>query len=226
MADIRALLAQHLPGIQPYLQPEDLDQLARFAAVLAAEAGDEARVSEALSGLTTLLVLRLPVDHPFVIAAAGQLRSSGSAVLDRPNLGQIQLALHELTLIRPEPAAGDGSMPGSSGDAADAWLLAAPAFTEQQVRVRGGDPGSPSLIRLDRPDGPVTLPAFQFGPDGAAKPVVAEINLLLDAAGDPWGVADWWLGENAWLDGIPADLLGQVPDLQLVLAAQAEIPAE
>ena len=31
---------------------------------------------------------------------------------------------------------------------------------------------------------------------------------LLDADDDPFGVADWWLGRNAWLEGVPADLIG------------------
>jgi len=36
-------------------------------------------------------------------------------------------------------------------------------------------------------------------------------------------VADWWLGRNAWLDAIPADLIGQVDDALLVRAARAEL---
>ena len=78
--------------------------------------------------------------------------------------------------------------------------------------------------QLSPPGGPEQLPAFQFGLDGQPIPVVVTINRLLEAAADPWGVADWWLGRNAWLNGIPADLLGQVDDALLVLAARAEFP--
>ena len=49
------------------------------------------------------------------------------------------------------------------------------------------------------------------------------INRLLDADDDPFGVADWWLGRNAWLDAIPADLIGQVAAALLVRAARAEL---
>lgn len=44
---------------------------------------------------------------------------------------------------------------------------------------------------------------------------------LLDAAEDPWGVADWWLGANAWLGAVPAQLLGRVADDVLLDAARA-----
>ncbi|HVS12140.1 MAG TPA: hypothetical protein VMS76_19925 [Planctomycetota bacterium] len=51
-------------------------------------------------------------------------------------------------------------------------------------------------------------PAFQF--DLARKrvrPVVAEVNQLLEAAEDPWGVASWWVSPNGWLGGErPTDL--------------------
>lgn len=51
-------------------------------------------------------------------------------------------------------------------------------------------------------------PAFQI--DAAKRrviPVVAEVNRLLDAAGDPWGVASWWVSENARLGARPMDLV-------------------
>lgn len=37
-------------------------------------------------------------------------------------------------------------------------------------------------------------PAFQFDHrTGIVRPIVAEINMLLGSAEDPWGVASWWL---------------------------------
>lgn len=40
------------------------------------------------------------------------------------------------------------------------------------------------------------------------RPLVAEINHLLDAKHDPWGVSSWWLSPSGWLtEGqSPADL--------------------
>lgn len=43
---------------------------------------------------------------------------------------------------------------------------------------------------------------------GHVRPHVAQVNQLLDAANDPWGVASWWLTENRRLPAgtTPADL--------------------
>ncbi|WP_199256962.1 hypothetical protein [Tomitella fengzijianii] len=52
-------------------------------------------------------------------------------------------------------------------------------------------------------------PAFQFDAARAeVRPHVARVNQLLDAAGDPWGAASWWLSPNGRLSGgvSPADL--------------------
>ncbi|MGH3278213.1 MAG: hypothetical protein ACRDNW_03655, partial [Trebonia sp.] len=93
--------------------------------------------------------------------------------------------------------------------------------TEDEVRLRGADPADPGLIRLDRPDGGQRWPSFQFTPGGGPVPVVRAVNTMLGADTDPLGVADWWLGVNAWLDGRPSDLIGDVPDEFLLRAARA-----
>lgn len=105
----------------------------------------------------------------------------------------------------------------------DAWILAAAAAAPAIVRRRGVDPDLPGLIRLHRPDGQVSLPAFQFTREGEPKPLVLRINQLLGADTDPWGVADWWLCPNIWLAGTPADLLGTLDDHVLVAAAVAAV---
>jgi hypothetical protein len=89
---------------------------------------------------------------------------------------------------------------------------------------RGLDRADPDLIRLERDDGGEQWPAFQFGPDGAPLSLVKIVNRMLDADIDPWGVADWWLGHNQWLDGVPARLIGQVTDSDLIDAARAVDP--
>ncbi|MDO9108226.1 MAG: hypothetical protein Q7U89_04450 [Coriobacteriia bacterium] len=52
------------------------------------------------------------------------------------------------------------------------------------------------------------FPAFQIDADRrCVVPVVAQVNRLLGAAQDPWGVASWWFSDNARLGGArPADL--------------------
>lgn len=52
-------------------------------------------------------------------------------------------------------------------------------------------------------------PAFQF--DASRRDVVPEVRAVneeLDAAGDPWGVASWWISRNDRIDARPRDLVG------------------
>jgi hypothetical protein len=67
-------------------------------------------------------------------------------------------------------------------------------------------------------------PAFQFDLAHRQVPaVVAEVNQRLDAAGDPWGVASWWISENPRLSGrAPRDLIGTSDDSDLLALAEAE----
>ncbi len=76
---------------------------------------------------------------------------------------------------------------------------------------------------LGLPSGNVFLyPAFQFDPGRRAIfPEVVEINELLDAAGDPWGVASWWIGDNARLAERPVDCVGTERAGDLIEAAEA-----
>ncbi|MGE7434319.1 MULTISPECIES: hypothetical protein [Kitasatospora] len=99
-------------------------------------------------------------------------------------------------------------------------LLAAPALDEVELRLLGGDPATPGLLRLPGPGGTERLPDFQFGAGGRLRPAVLEVNLLLDAEQDPWAVADWWLSANAWLGSGPAELLGTDREGQVVDAAR------
>jgi hypothetical protein len=99
-----------------------------------------------------------------------------------------------------------------------ARLLALPSLTADDHRSQAVA-SVRELIRLPRPDGGAQLPAFQFGPSGAPWPVVREINELLDAAGDPWGVACWWVDPHERLDAAPAALLGRSEDALIRLAA-------
>jgi hypothetical protein len=216
--NVLTVLAAHWPATLPYLSPDDLAFIADRVAAIEAAADNTAALGP-LSDLATLLALRLPPDHPVNKAILG-LRYVTTDPANLPGSVAMLRALPGLeSLLRPFPGT-----PGAAPGGVQAGLLAARALTEREVRAAGGDPGRADLIRLRRSDRHVVLPAFQFAPDGTPVPVVARVNALLDAAGDPWGVADWWLGRNAWLDGVPADLLGRVPDAELIMAAQAELP--
>ncbi|GAA4907294.1 hypothetical protein ACFPM3_13320 [Streptomyces coeruleoprunus] len=100
-------------------------------------------------------------------------------------------------------------------------LLAVPALSDEDVRGRGGDPFASGLIRLRGEGGVGRLPRFQFSEDALPWLVVLEVNALLGADEDPWGAADWWLSENAWLASAPVALLGSGLDERLVGAAHA-----
>lgn len=207
LPDVIAALAEHWDDTVAYLEPRDLRLLAAsIRRIEAAPGGQQAAVAAA--DLTTLLAMRLPPGHPVLDAISGGSRLAG-APADWSRISDLL-----------------GALPPALPPAPDARLLAAPALTPPEVRDQGGNPDRDDLIRLSPASGAVQLPAFQFGPDGRPIPVVLAINRLLEAAADPWGVADWWLGRNAWLDGSPADLLGHVDDALLVLAAQAEFPEE
>ncbi|MFI6011742.1 hypothetical protein ACIBAG_23490 [Streptomyces sp. NPDC051243] len=99
-------------------------------------------------------------------------------------------------------------------------LLAEPALDAEDLRLRGGDPFAPDLIRLRGTGGQVRLPRFQFSEDTLPWPVVLEVNGLLAADRDPWGAADWWLSANAWLGTSPARLLGTGRDHRLADTAR------
>lgn len=91
---------------------------------------------------------------------------------------------------------------------------AAAILTAAQSRLLSGDlraerpeaPPDASVIAFETERGPV-YPDFQFDREGRLPAIVAEINALLGATDDPWGVADWWLSPDASLGGRPIDLI-------------------
>ena len=218
------VLAEHWDEIRPVLQSSDVAFIEQALGSLPAEPTPE--VESVAADIGTILISRLPPGHPALPLISGQMRL---ATADAPDVADPAAWSQMLGLIRDIPglgAAPQDADPGAAPEDADSWLLAAPALTEEQVREQGGDPGRADLIRLRARTGQIVLPTFQFSPVGDPIPVVTAINRLLAVADDPWGVADWWLGRNAWLDAIPADLLGRVDDDLLVRAAQAELPGD
>lgn len=65
-------------------------------------------------------------------------------------------------------------------------------------------------------------PGFQFDADRRdVAPEVRTVNEELDAAGDPWGVASWWVSCNDRLGERPRDLVGTARAGELGEAAGA-----
>jgi len=67
-------------------------------------------------------------------------------------------------------------------------------------------------------------PAFQFDPKRRdVFQEVRAVNEILDAAGDPWGVASWWISSNARLEARPVDLIGTDRSKDVIAAAEAVV---
>ncbi|MFC0451731.1 hypothetical protein [Rhodococcus jostii] len=87
------------------------------------------------------------------------------------------------------------------------------------LRSRDSNRRSPASRLRERGDivgyeigGRYLYPSFQFDSATAkVRPVVAEINQLLNAKHDPWGVSSWWISPSGWLQGgqSPADLAAE-----------------
>ena len=180
------------------------------------------------------LLTLLPPDHPLVdVLRTGTMLSTGHRAP-----ADIAVDLHRLRSLvlgrdgraePPSPPAAEWPAPSPTEpeelDAFDravqARLLELPALSREEVRDRGVDPDDGGLIRLTRPDQEVQVPAFQLAASGGLWPVVREVNELLDAAADPWGVACWWVDRHARLDAAPVELLGRDQDRLLLQAATA-----
>ncbi|MFF7454492.1 hypothetical protein [Kitasatospora sp. NPDC008115] len=212
--DVLATLRAHWDEIRSIIDLRLLDQIRALAEETT---GDPVRIARKM---VRLVRAALPEGHPVSELFDDNVRftrdgDASQPVTRTPADGHAALVAGFANLLHPA---------STPPDDADDWLLAADSVTAADYRAGGRDPGDPDLIRLTDHQGTVRLPAFQFdGASGRPLPVVVAVNRLLDAADDPWGVADWWLGANAWLDTVPARLLGTDGERTLLAAARAEI---
>ena len=238
-----AALVSEPQSIREKLTPEDREQL-DVLLDLVAEGGSESR----LRGITRAVAAHLREALPGDERTAVGRRYSSSSLTRRPPHdvllqrfalgggdgvtetartfgGTTGTARTADAPAGPPPGPGGGG-PGTTPPVAVRWasardrLLAEPALTAAELEeIFGIAAEQPELIRLRASGGPEQLPAFQFDGEGRPRPLVLAINGMLGAAADPWGVADWWLGPNLWLDAVPANLLGAGLDEQLLAAA-------
>ncbi len=218
---VMSALASEWESVQELLTVSQATRLGelvrRFSAVDAT--GDD-RLDSALE-LADLLSTALPADHPVRRAIAddvGSTRFAGTPADQR--------ALAEALRALLEPGAPESERAADGLDDLDrevmSRLLAAPALSERELLRHGVNPAHLSLIRLPAAGG-ARFPAFQFDSAGQPRRVVLAINRLLDADEDPWGVADWWLGRNAWLGHAPTESLplGDIGEPELLACARA-----
>ena len=132
---------------------------------------------------------------------------------------------------------------------ASIWREAA-GYSPDELAAHGLPPDDPRLhddadnplIRLERevnagseqqPTTEVSYPGFQFreAEAGQLEPVGGVVSAVNKTLGvieldDPWGVADWWLGKNAWLDAKPVDLLADPAYHESILRAAEAVGAD
>ncbi|MDX3131588.1 DUF3168 domain-containing protein [Streptomyces europaeiscabiei] len=228
-----AALVSEPQSIREKLSPEDREQL-DVLLDLVAEGGGEQRSRGIARAVAAHLREALPDDEG---SAVGRRYTSSSLTRRPPHDvllerfapggtgGTPDVAHTAGSPARPAPTPGGGG-PGGTPPPEVRWasardrLLAEPALTDAELtEIFGIAADQPELIRLRASQGPELLPAFQFDGEGRPRPLVLAINAMLGAAADPWGVADWWLGPNLWLDAVPATLLGAGLDDQLLAAA-------
>jgi hypothetical protein len=219
-------IAEHWDSVESHLTAQAARRFRAFVGQFTTAGATADDRLDAADELTDLLAAALPADHPVRRAIADPFSArSGQAVV----AAQDEELIEELRrLLEPELHALLGTSvswpPEEIAQDTMGRLLAAPALSATDLRRRGGDPDQEHLIRLHDRDG-LRFPVFQF--DGAGRPLrlVLDINALLDADADPWGVADWWLGRNSWLSRTPAESLGLIADEVLLATALALVEA-
>ncbi|MDQ2879862.1 MAG: hypothetical protein M3Y48_00995 [Actinomycetota bacterium] len=197
---------------------ELLDLVAEFVRESVPDFAGE--IAEQIAGL---LSHSLPMQHPFRRALSQpENRWSAGATTSARSVAELTSWLRSSDVLR-QRALPDDPLPTMDDimRGATEWLLAENAFSEAEMLDRGQNPRDPDLIRLDRENGGHQWPSFQFDDTGLLD-LVRQVNRILNVRDDPWGVADWWLGGNVWLRGVPAELIGQIDDQDLIDAALGE----
>jgi hypothetical protein len=196
------LAAEYWDSVWSSLDAAQRSELAGAVGQLVSADPDEEAFSRATLRLIDVLRDLLPEEHPVLEAADETYRWAGGPPVNwRPVLTALSARLAAII----------------SEDVHE-WLKRSPALSADQVMSGGSDPGQRFLIRLESRRRGLRFPAFQFDPHGRPIGTVLRINERLGADDDPWGVTDWWLGENAWLDAVPAELIGSRDDLLLAAA--------
>ncbi len=204
----RMLGDEYWESIWSSLNAAQRSELASAVGALASADPDEEAFSRASLRLLDVLRDLLPEDHPVLEAADETYRWAAAQAAD----------------WRPVLTALSARFAAVISEDVRERLKRTPALSADQIRSAGSDPRHRFLIRLESRRRGLRFPAFQFDPHGRPINTVLRINERLGADDDPWGVTDWWLGENAWLDAVPAELIGTRDDLLLAATEAALRP--
>jgi hypothetical protein len=156
----------------------------------------------------------LAPDHPLAQhIGSGTLLASHTEVDAADAAGDLaalrSVWLRNRLIPRPTPS----SQPGPPRRSTDEGLVARVKAALLELPARSPDeiaaPDDAPLIRLaPSSGGEIRLPEFQFDRSGRPHDVVMEVNSLIDAVGDPWAVACWWVYPHAAFGSPPAQLIG------------------
>jgi hypothetical protein len=210
LADALIALASDWLNVRERISPSDLERARRLLA---------AAVHGGAWEPDTLLLSLLsnePANHP----AWRALRES-PARRTAPATFPVETAAAALRLVIERdavvPQAGDIGEPDAERVEVEAeeriWAVPTLPVNELTHRYNG-------LLVLDRAHAGYA-PLFQFDEKLELLPTVAEVNFILGADTDPWGVASWWLTPHAALRAIPADELRTGTEERVLAAATA-----
>lgn len=215
-----AALDEAWDDVRRTVDPETFERVRQLTIALheAAAAGNAAARGKYAYAIAEVLSTALAPGHPFMVALDGE-DTRYARPADQKSVAE-RLFAHLSDHSQPAVSVPSAETAAAVAAKAERWLAKTPCVQLRQLRAADVERSGNVLISFG-PDG--RLPRFQF--DAALRPrqVVLTINAMLDASRDPWGVADWWLGRNAWLGDAPAVLLGAVEDSVLVHAAEAEL---
>ncbi len=195
------LLRRFIVGWQ-FKASEPLDAAATLAARYEALVGEE----DELRSWLGLLARRSEMTRAVAGAPARILDDLEQSMVEQARLrGEVMRTIWQEPMLTP---------------AAAAVALGARKSNREKVRrhrERSWLVGLPS-------GGGYLYPAFQFDAERRdVFPEVRAVNERLDAAGDPWGVASWWISTHARLGARPADLVGTDRADDLLKAAAAAL---
>lgn len=198
------LVATHLAEVVSSLSDEQTELLTDLAARLAGPRSEDERL-EAFGELVDLLLDTLPAGHPVRAELTPEDEERLATAEEAPPADISAAARALIAALGVDPAPGPANPLLAE---AHERLASAPAWTPAELAEMGGDPTARGLVRLPVAGGE-QLPRFQFDGSGRPYPIVLRVNAVLNAERDPWGAADWWLGGNARLGDVPANLLGR-----------------
>lgn len=202
------------PGPEPGSKNYVLAQLVNLDS---SEFGDTvAAAIQQRTGSAQNLVLISALLNEALTVSEQVAQASGRATNVRSALEQVQLSKHIRTqahrAVLAQPMLDSNAVSRALGRSGNNAREAA-----SKLRLAG------KLLGVQDNTNAYLFPEWQIDQEGRRVfPVAAEINLLLDALNDPWGIASWWISPTDRLNGdAPKDLLGTKDDGDLFVLARA-----